>query len=183
MFDDLHADHQIERGLGARRAVPRPCRRDSRCPAPWLRAWSRAKETLRSEASRPVTSKPRRASGSQIRPPPQPTSSARRPWKGARSRPSLLKSRQRPFADEPEANRVERVQRRELAPGVPPILGDRREPCDIGGVDATCWSKRVDGHVGQTSDSRPACPVRIASRRGLERALRAEGGTDCLGWS
>mmetsp|Transcript_22620 Transcript_22620/g.73534 ORF Transcript_22620/g.73534 Transcript_22620/m.73534 type:complete len:204 (-) Transcript_22620:154-765(-) len=79
----------------------RPCsRRLSADPAMYVRrgpatgsraAWLRAISTERSAASTPVTVAPSRASGSESRPPPQPTSSTSKPLSGSTTdAPSLV---------------------------------------------------------------------------------------------
>jgi len=61
------------------------------------------------------------------------------------------------------------MQRRELAVGVPPLAGQRREPRDFGGVDAGARGGG-DGHRAVLNELRPpvnatALVVRISPRR------------------
>ena len=87
---------------------------------------------LRSAASTPTTSAPRRAIGSASRPPPQPMSSRRRPSNGRRATIAAELGGDL-VHDVVEPARVQHVQRLELAVRVPPLGGHRLELRDLGG--------------------------------------------------
>ena len=91
-----------------------------------------------SSGSAPSTSNPSRAIGSDRSPPPQPMSSRRQPLEGPERPVVPLETLHRKLADELQPNRVELVQRRELAVGVPPFGGHPRELGHLGVVHGRC---------------------------------------------
>ena len=60
-------------------------------------------------------------------------------WRASPDEPLELsvapEPRRRTVANEGQAGRVEPVQRRELAGGVPPLVGDARKALDLGWID------------------------------------------------
>ena len=97
-----------------------------------------------SEASAPTTSAPMRAIGSDSSPPPQPISRMRRP--SAAAAPSVAAEIVGDaVADIGEADRIELVQRPELALRIPPFGGHGGKPVDFGLVDGAAGCSLMVG--------------------------------------
>ena len=120
----------------------------------------------------PVTRAPRRVSGSAMSPPPQPMSSRRKPGErrgdpGPRGRnEATSRSRARKRAD-----RVQPVQRPELAGRVPPSLRHGGELGDFRGVDAIASLGAVAAH---RDEIRRHVGRRRRAHQGVARRVKRE---------